>query len=67
VRIFKNCDLSGQNIKIITSRRMRWAGYAARMGSYEKRIQNFQWQNLTVRDHLKDSDGRKIRKWISKK
>ena len=41
-------------VRVIKSRRMRWAGHVARMG--EKRAYTeFWWGNLRERDHLGDS------------
>jgi hypothetical protein len=51
-------------IRVIKSRRMRWAGHVACMG--EKR---FWWGDLREGDHLRAPgvDGRIILKWIFKK
>jgi hypothetical protein len=35
---------SSPNIKVITSRRMRWAGHVARMGGGERCLQGFGWE-----------------------
>jgi len=40
-------------VRVIKSRRMRWAGHVARMGS-ERCIQGFDGGNLREREHLKD-------------
>jgi len=54
-------------VRVINSRRMKWAGHVARMGERRGR---FGWENLSERDHLGDPgvDGRIIlrrvfRKW----
>jgi hypothetical protein len=54
---------SSNIIRMIKSRRMRWAGHVAHM---EER---FWWENLTERDHLEDPgvDGRIILSWITRK
>jgi hypothetical protein len=57
---------SSRNIvRVIKSRRMRWAGYIARMGR-EDVYRRFWWGNLRKRDHLEDPgvDGRIILRWI---
>jgi hypothetical protein len=53
-------------IRIIKSRRMRWAGHVARMG--DKR-NAYWWESQKKRDHWKDQDvvGWTILKWILKK
>jgi hypothetical protein len=52
-------------IRVIKSRRMRWAGHVARMGR-EKAYTEFWWGKLKERDHLRDPgvDGRIILRWI---
>ena len=52
-------------IRVIKSRRMRWAVYVARMGRGEVPT-GFWWGNLRKRDHLEHPgvDGRAILKWI---
>jgi hypothetical protein len=54
-------------IRVITSRRMRWAGHVARMGKREVHT-GFWSGNLRESDHLGDPgvDGRIISKWIFK-
>jgi len=54
-------------VRVIELRRMRWAGYVARMG--EKRGVGFWWRNLRERDNLRDPgvDGRIILRWIFRK
>jgi hypothetical protein len=48
-------------VRVIKSKRMRWAGHVARMGWKEACIE-FWWGNLGERDHLGDPgvDGRVI-------
>jgi hypothetical protein len=55
-------------VRVIKSRRMRWAGHVARMrgrGAYT----GLWWGNLRERDHLEDPDvvGRIILRWIFRK
>jgi hypothetical protein len=52
-------------VRVIKSRRMRWAGNVARIGRGEAYI-GFWWVNLRERDHLGDLDvdGRIILRWI---
>ena len=52
-------------VRVIKSRRMRWAGYVARMGGGEA-YTGFWWGNLTERAYLGDPgvDGRIILRWI---
>jgi hypothetical protein len=55
-------------IRVIKSRRMRWAGHVARMGRGEVHT-GFWWGDLREGDHLEDPgvDERIILKWIFKK
>jgi hypothetical protein len=55
-------------IRVIKSRRLRWAGHVARMGR-GKVLAGFWWGNLREGDHLEDPgvDGRIILKWILEK
>jgi hypothetical protein len=55
-------------VQVIKSRRMRWAGYVARIGRREACI-GFSWGNLRERVHLGSSgaDGRIILRWIFRK
>jgi hypothetical protein len=57
-------------VRVVKSRRMRWAGHVARTG--EKRGEvctRFWWGNLMERDHWGDPDvdGRIILRWIFRK
>jgi len=53
---------------LATSRRMRWAGHVAHIGTREV-YTGFWWGNLRERDHLENPgvDGRMILRWIFKK
>jgi hypothetical protein len=55
-------------IRVIKSRRMRWAGYVARMGKGKVHT-GFWWGDVRESDHLGDPaiDGRIILRWIFKK
>jgi hypothetical protein len=55
-------------IRVINSRRLRWAGHVARMGEGEGHI-GLLWRNLSEGDHLEDPgiDGRIILKGIFEK
>jgi hypothetical protein len=55
-------------VRVIKSRRMRWAGRVARMGR-EEAYTGFWWGNLRDRDHWGDPgvDGRIILRWIFRK
>jgi hypothetical protein len=59
---------SSNIVRVIKSRRMRWAGHVARMGRREACIE-FWWGNLKERDHWRDPgvDGRIILRWIFRK
>ena len=52
-------------VRVIKSRRMRWAGRVARRGRREEYM-GFWWGILRERDHLGDPgvDGRIILRWI---
>jgi hypothetical protein len=52
-------------VRVITSRRMRWAGHVARMRRGEVTT-GFEWGNLRERYHWGDPDvdGRIIVRWI---
>jgi len=49
-------------VRVVKSRRIRWAGHVAGMGLYT----GFWWGNLREREHLGDPDvdGRIIVRWI---
>ena len=55
-------------VQVVKSRRMRWAGYVARMG---EGCTGFWWGNPRERDHwgdpAPDVDGRIILRWIFRK
>ena len=55
-------------VRVIKSRRMRWAGHVVRMEEGEMRTR-FWWGNLRERDHWgdQDVDGRLILSWILRK
>ena len=55
-------------VRVVKSRRMRWAGHVARMGRIEV-CTGCWWGSLRERDHWgdQDVDGRIILKWISRK
>ena len=64
-----NDQYSSLNIvRVIKSRRFRWAGHLARIGRGEV-CTGFWWGNLRERDHLEDPgvDGRIILSWIFRK
>ena len=42
-------------VRVIKSRRMRWAGHVARMGG-RRGVYRVWWGNLKERDHLTDPD-----------
>ena len=55
-------------IRVIKSRRMKWAGHVARVGEWKGAYRAW-WGNLRERDHLGDPglDGRIILRWIFRK
>jgi hypothetical protein len=55
-------------VRLINSRRMRWAGHVAQWGRVEM-YTGLWWGNLRERDHLEDPvvDGRIIIRWIFSK
>jgi len=61
----RNLYSSTNIVRVVKSRRMRWAGHVARMGR-EKAYRGFWWGNLRERDHLEESGvaGRIILRWI---
>jgi hypothetical protein len=60
--------LSPSIVRVIKSRRMRWAGHVARMRSGEA-YTGLWWRKMRGKDHLgnPDFDGRIILKWIFRK
>ena len=50
-------------IRVIKSRRMRWAGHVARMGRGEAYTE-CRWGNLRERDHLEDPGVNDNIRWI---
>ena len=55
-------------VRVVKSRRMRWAGRVVRMGE-GRGVYRLWWGNLRERDHLgdPDADGRIILRWIFRK
>ena len=55
-------------MRVVKSRRMRWAGHVARMGRREG-CTGFWWGNLREKYHWggPDADGRIILRWIFRK
>jgi len=55
-------------VRVIKSRRMRWAGHVSCMGE-GRGIYRVWWENLKERDHLEDPviEGRIILRWIFRK
>ena len=55
-------------VRVIKSRRMRWAGHVARVVD-SRGLYGFWWENLRERDHLGNPglDGRIILRWIFRK
>jgi hypothetical protein len=55
-------------VRVIKSRRMRWAGHVARMGEERGCIESW-WRNRRERDHWGDIgvDGWIILRWISRR
>ena len=62
---FNDLYCSPNIVRVIRSRRIRWAGHVARMGKGEM-CTWFWWENLRERDHLKDPgiDGSVKLRWI---
>jgi len=63
-----NVLYSSNIVRVIKSRRMRWAGHVAHMGE-GRGCTGFWWENLGERDHLGDPgvDGRIIIRWLLRK
>ena len=66
----KDLNSPSNIVRVIKSRRMKWAEHVARMGGEERCIQGFGGGNLKERDHLGDSSvderiilRRVFRKW----
>jgi len=61
-------NTSTKTVRVIKSRRMRWAGHVARMGAERECIGSW-WGNRRERDHLGDLgvDGWIILGWISRR
>ena len=55
-------------MRVVKSRKMRWAGHVARMRE-GRGVTGFWWGNLRERDHWggPDADGRIILRWIFRK
>ena len=57
-------------VRVIKSRRMRWAGHVARVGERRGEVYaGFWWVNLRERDYLEDTgiNGRIILRWAFRK
>jgi hypothetical protein len=55
-------------VRVVKSRRMRWAGHVARMGE-DRVVNRVLWGSLRERDHWgdQDVDGRILLRWIFRK
>jgi len=62
------CTAEPDIVRVIKSRRMRWAGHVARMGE-RRGYTRFRWEKLRGRDHLEDPgvNGRIILRWLFRK
>jgi len=65
---FNDLYSSPNIVRVVKSRRKRWAGHVARMGE-RKGVYRVWWGNRRERDHLGDPgiDGRIILRWIIRK
>ena len=68
MRSFNGLYCSPDIVRVLKSRRTRWAGHVVRMGERRGEIE-FRWGNLRERDHIGDPglDGKIILRWIFRK